>query len=59
MIFEHIKHILSCKLSRKKSTTQQKSYFISHLLVTVTTQWLNSDGVVTVVNYRQHNDYTV
>ena len=39
--------------------TQQNSYSISHLSSTVTTQWLDSDGVVTFVNYRQQGDYTV
>ena len=39
--------------------TQQKSYSISHLLDTVTTLWLDSDGVVTVINCQQHGDYTV
>ena len=38
--------------------TQQNSYSISHLLGTVTTQWLDSDGIVTVDNCRQHSDYT-
>ena len=40
--------------------TQQNSYSISHLLDTVTTQWLDvdSDGVVTVHNCRQHGVYT-
>ena len=32
--------------------TQQKSYSISHLPDTVTTQWLDSDSVVTVGNCR-------
>ena len=41
------------------NVTQQNSYSISHLLGTVTTQWLDSNGVVTVVNCRQHGDYTV
>ena len=31
-------------------------YFISHLQDTVTTQWLDSDSVVTVDNCWQHND---
>ena len=39
--------------------TQQNSYSISHLLGTVTTQWLDGDSVVKVVNCRQHCDYTV
>ena len=39
--------------------TQQHSYSISNLLGTMTTQWLVSDGVVTVGNCRQHGDYTV
>ena len=30
-----------------------------HSDYTVTTQWLDSDGVVTVDNYRQYSDYTV
>ena len=32
---------------------------ISHLLGTVTTQWLDSDGLVIVDNRQQHGDYTV
>ena len=39
--------------------TQQNSYSISHLLGTVTTQWLNSNCVVTIVNCGQHSDYRV
>ena len=39
--------------------TQQNSYSNSHLLGTVTAQWLDSDGVVTVDNCRQQGDYTV
>ena len=39
-------------------TTQQNSYSISHLLGTVTTLWLDSDGVVTVDNCQQHGDYS-
>ena len=41
-------------------STQQNSYSISHLLdtVSVTIGWLDSVGVVTVVNYLQHSDYT-
>ena len=39
--------------------TQQNSFSISHLLGTVTTHWLDSDGVVTVVNCQQHGGYTV
>ena len=38
--------------------TQENSYSISHLLATVTTQWLEGDGVVTVHNCQQHGDYT-
>ena len=37
--------------------TQQNSYSISHLLGTVTTQWLDSDSVVTVDNCQQHGDW--
>ena len=37
--------------------TQQNSYSISHLLATVTTKWLDGDGVVTVDNCRQHSDW--
>ena len=37
--------------------TQQNSYSTSHLQGTVTTQWLDSDGVITVVNCRQHGNY--
>ena len=43
----------------KSRRTQQNSYFISHLLGTVTTKWLDSDGVVTVDKCRLHSDYTV
>ena len=39
-----------------KDLFHQNYYSISHLLGTVTTQWL--DGVVTVVNCRQHGDNT-
>ena len=39
--------------------TQENSYSASHLLGTVTTQWLDSDGVVTVDNCWQHGDYIV
>ena len=42
----------------KWAYTQQNSYSISHLLGTVTTKWLDSDSVVTVVNCWQHGDYT-
>ena len=38
--------------------TQQNSCSISLLLDTVTTQWLDKDSVITVVNYQQHGDYT-
>ena len=41
----------------RRSTTEQNSYSISHLLGTVTTPSLDSDGVVTVVNCQQHSDY--
>ena len=34
-------------------STQQKTYSISHLLGTVTTQWVDSDGVVTVIADRR------
>ena len=37
------------------SHTQQNSYSISHLLGTVTRQWLDSDGIVTVDNCQQHS----
>ena len=36
--------------------TQQNSHSISHLVGTVTTRWLESDGVVTIANYQQHGD---
>ena len=39
------------------SNTLENSYSISHLLGTVTTQWLDSDGVVTVDNCQQHGDW--
>ena len=38
--------------------TQENSYSISHLLATVTTQWLDGDSVVTVHICKQHSDYT-
>ena len=41
------------------TNTRQNSYSISHLLGTVTTQWLDSDSVVTIVNCQQHSDNTV
>ena len=41
-----------------KSSNLANSYSISHLLATVTTQWLDGEGVVTVHNCRQHSDYT-
>ena len=34
--------------------TQQNFGSISHLLGTMTTQWLDSDHVITIVNCRQH-----
>ena len=36
--------------------TQQNSYFLNHVLDTVTTWWLDSDSVVTVANCQQHDD---
>ena len=39
--------------------TQQNSYSLSHLIGTVTTQWLDSDHVVTAVNCQQHRNFTV
>ena len=39
--------------------TQQNYYSISHLLGTVTTQWLDRDDVVIVDNCQQHSEYTV
>ena len=39
------------------SITQQNSYFISHLLGTMTTRWQYSDIVVTVVYFWQHGDW--
>ena len=41
------------------SRTQQNSYSISHLHGTVTTQWLDSNSLVTIVKSWQHGDYTV
>ena len=38
--------------------SKENSYSISHLLGRVTTQWLDSDDVVTVVNCQQHGDYS-
>ena len=46
-------------LNGKMTNTRQNSYSISHLLGTVTTQCVVSDGVVTVDNCRQHDDYIV
>ena len=37
--------------------TQQNSYSISHLPDTVTTQWLDSDSVVTVDKCQQHGEW--
>ena len=39
------------------TTTQKNSYSISHLHCTVTTRWLDSDGVVTVDNWQQHHGH--
>ena len=36
--------------------TQENSYSIGHLWGTVTTQWQDSESVVTVANCRQHSD---
>ena len=38
------------------SNTRQNSYSINHLLNKVTTQWLDSDSVVTFDNRRHHSD---
>ena len=38
------------------SCTQQNSYS-SYLLDTVATQWLDSNNVVTIVNYPQHGEW--
>ena len=40
-------------------TTQQNSYSIRHLLGTVTTQKVDSDSVVTAVNWQALSDYIV
>ena len=48
------KNTVSCKQKNTVSCKQQNSYSISHLLDTVTTQWLDSDSVVTIANCRQH-----
>ena len=45
-------NMLSC-CELDATPTQENSYSISHLLGTVTTQWLDSDGVVTVDNCRR------
>ena len=37
--------------------TLQNSYSINPQYDTVTTPWLDSDGVVTIVNCQQHSDY--
>ena len=50
----HLRH-----LRLHVQSTQQNNYSISHLLGTVTAQWLDSDNEVTVDNCRQHGDYTV
>ena len=42
-----------------RDSAEQNCYSISHLLGLVTTQWLDSDGVVTVDNCWQHGDYTI
>ena len=49
----------SAKYQEQFQLTQWNSYSISHQHGTKTTQWLDSDGVVTVVNCWQHGDYTV
>ena len=41
----------------KETNTQQNSYSISHLLDIVTTQWMDSDSVVTVGIWLQHGDW--
>ena len=55
--------MLNCQLCRPTFingayfvSSQKNSYSISH---TVTTQWLDSDGAVTVANCQQHRDYIV
>ena len=40
-----------------EKSTQENSYSISHLLGTVTTQWLESDSAVTVNNCQQPRDW--
>ena len=49
---------ISSTLNRKQ-TQLPNSYSISHLRGTVTIRWRDSDSVVTIDNYRQHDDYTV
>ena len=39
--------------------TQQNSFSISHLLDTVTTQWPDSDSVVTFDDSQQHGNWAV
>ena len=50
--------LLLFSICRSVELTQQNSYSISYLLGPVTTQWLDSDGVVTTVNCQQQRDYT-
>ena len=50
---------LWCQNLKPLIITQQNSYSISHLLGIVTTQWLHSDGVVTVLLSVSNSDYTV
>ena len=52
-------HLQTGRLFHLSSCTQQNSYSINHLLGAVTTQWLDSDGVVTVDNCQQHSYFTV
>ena len=54
-------YFLSARFTLAIQHTQENFYSISHLLDTVTTQRLDSDGVgvVTIVNCRQPGDYTV
>ena len=52
-------HLTYNQSNADKSGTQQSSYSVGHLLGTVTTRWLDSDRVVTVVNCQKHGDYTV
>ena len=50
---------LLCPMLLNTWLSQQNSYSVSHLLGTVTTQWLDSDCVVTVITQGLHSWSTV